>query len=335
LKKKRTKKKKKKKKKLKAMASRFDDPEDAPTGVPVAAPAAADPLPPVAPKALADGDGDAGPDPAPSNADAAREILAGIDVYRGEGVISARDVAAAADDINGGGETSAASADHHQHHHHAHSHGQQPHDSARDGGEGWGSDDSDDLGADEVALLEQVGWSAGGDFAKRLARGGGGHNSNNAGGGTGAGPGAGSSGGGSSSGGGQARPGKGRINLAPIHASLREHGRREDRDRVRHTDKSERATVEQVLDPRTRLILFKMVARGALSAIKGCISTGKEANVYYAVGPEGEDLAVKVYKTSILGAWAGVVELVFFLFFFFCISALVFVLGWGSALGAV
>jgi serine/threonine-protein kinase RIO1 len=62
----------------------------------------------------------------------------------------------------------------------------------------------------------------------------------------------------------------------------------------------DRATVEQALDPRTRLVLFKMLNRGLFSAIHGCVSTGKEANVYYAVNPAGADFAVKVYKTSIL-----------------------------------
>jgi RIO kinase 1 len=37
-----------------------------------------------------------------------------------------------------------------------------------------------------------------------------------------------------------------------------------------------------------------------ITEINGCISTGKEANVYHAVGKEKEQLAVKVYKTSIL-----------------------------------
>ena len=32
----------------------------------------------------------------------------------------------------------------------------------------------------------------------------------------------------------------------------------------------------------------------------GCISTGKEANVYHASTPDGQDLAIKIYKTSIL-----------------------------------
>lgn len=58
--------------------------------------------------------------------------------------------------------------------------------------------------------------------------------------------------------------------------------------------------MEQALDPRTRLVLFKMLNRGLFSAIHGCVSTGKEANVYHAVNPDGGDFAVKVYKTSIL-----------------------------------
>ena len=58
--------------------------------------------------------------------------------------------------------------------------------------------------------------------------------------------------------------------------------------------------MEQALDPRTRLILFKMLSHGVFKQIYGCISTGKEANVYHAVKEDGTDLAVKVYKTSIL-----------------------------------
>ncbi|KAI8467991.1 MAG: RIO kinase [Monoraphidium minutum] len=72
--------------------------------------------------------------------------------------------------------------------------------------------------------------------------------------------------------------------------------------RVRAGDKSDRATVEQALDPRTRMVLFKMLNRGVFREIHGCISTGKEANVYHATGGGGPypDLAIKVYKTSIL-----------------------------------
>ncbi|XP_070701015.1 serine/threonine-protein kinase RIO1 [Pempheris klunzingeri] len=73
-----------------------------------------------------------------------------------------------------------------------------------------------------------------------------------------------------------------------------------DADTYRVKDKSDRATVEQVLDPRTRMILFKMLSRGVISEINGCISTGKEANVYQARTSAGDGRAVKIYKTSIL-----------------------------------
>jgi RIO kinase 1 len=63
--------------------------------------------------------------------------------------------------------------------------------------------------------------------------------------------------------------------------------------------RDERATTEHVLDPRTRLILFKMLNSGLLDQINGCVSTGKEANVYHATGRDGET-AIKVYKTSVL-----------------------------------
>lgn len=72
-----------------------------------------------------------------------------------------------------------------------------------------------------------------------------------------------------------------------------------DSSRYRIKDKADRATTEQVLDPRTRMILFKLLGRNVITEINGCISTGKEANVYFATSPNG-DCAVKVYKTSVL-----------------------------------
>ncbi|KAL2097395.1 hypothetical protein ACEWY4_006602 [Coilia grayii] len=76
--------------------------------------------------------------------------------------------------------------------------------------------------------------------------------------------------------------------------------RQREAETYRVKDKSDRATVEQVLDPRTRMILFKMLSRGVISEINGCISTGKEANVYHASTAKGESRAIKIYKTSIL-----------------------------------
>lgn len=82
--------------------------------------------------------------------------------------------------------------------------------------------------------------------------------------------------------------------------SLIESNRRFEAERARTKDKHDRATVEQVMDPRTRMILFKLLNRGTISIVNGCISTGKEANVYHATGKENQDVAIKIYKTSIL-----------------------------------
>jgi RIO kinase 1 len=73
-----------------------------------------------------------------------------------------------------------------------------------------------------------------------------------------------------------------------------------DRKVGRKKDRADRATVEQVLDPRTRLVLFRLLQRGVMDSIEGCISTGKEANVYHAINKEGQCWAIKIYKTSIL-----------------------------------
>ncbi|KAF4580871.1 putative extragenic suppressor of the bimD6 mutation [Ophiocordyceps camponoti-floridani] len=77
------------------------------------------------------------------------------------------------------------------------------------------------------------------------------------------------------------------------------------RDDDREKDKADRATSDQVLDRRTRMILLQMINRGNVSEVHGAISTGKEANVYGAVLYSDADQgpvqrAVKVYKTAIL-----------------------------------
>ncbi|VIO96586.1 Uncharacterized protein BM_BM13939 [Brugia malayi] len=67
-----------------------------------------------------------------------------------------------------------------------------------------------------------------------------------------------------------------------------------------YKDRADRATAEQVMDKRTLLVLRRLLQRDIFDEIEGCISTGKEANVYHAVTRDGKSLAVKVYKTSIL-----------------------------------
>ncbi|PKB92545.1 hypothetical protein RhiirA5_508243 [Rhizophagus irregularis] len=71
-------------------------------------------------------------------------------------------------------------------------------------------------------------------------------------------------------------------------------------DKQKNSDKSDCATVEQVLDPRTRIILFKMINHNVIYEVNGCVYTSKEANVYHAITEHGNHRAIKVYKTSIL-----------------------------------
>ncbi|QLC33293.1 serine protein kinase RIO [Halarchaeum sp. CBA1220] len=51
-------------------------------------------------------------------------------------------------------------------------------------------------------------------------------------------------------------------------------------------------------DDATFAALYKLVQDGYLAAFGGPISTGKEANVYEASAPEGDDVAVKVYRIN-------------------------------------
>lgn len=82
--------------------------------------------------------------------------------------------------------------------------------------------------------------------------------------------------------------------------SIKENINKSQRGINRVKDKSDRATVEQVLDPRTRVILVKMLNKKIINEINGCLSTGKEANVYHASASSGKEYAIKIYKTSIL-----------------------------------
>ena len=65
-----------------------------------------------------------------------------------------------------------------------------------------------------------------------------------------------------------------------------------------HDRASERATVEEVFDQKTRLIVFDLLNSGILYEVNGVVSSGKEARVYWATNKEGKEFAVKIYLTS-------------------------------------
>ncbi len=73
----------------------------------------------------------------------------------------------------------------------------------------------------------------------------------------------------------------------------------ERRDKMLNHDKSkDRATVEEVFDNTTRMVVFDLMNSGLIYELNGVVSSGKEARVYWGTTRDGVDLAVKIYLTS-------------------------------------
>jgi RIO kinase 1 len=73
----------------------------------------------------------------------------------------------------------------------------------------------------------------------------------------------------------------------------------ERRDKMlEHDFSSERATVEEVFDQATRMVIYEFLNSGVLDEVHGVVNAGKEARVYWGKTKEGKDLAVKIYLTA-------------------------------------
>jgi RIO kinase 1 len=71
-----------------------------------------------------------------------------------------------------------------------------------------------------------------------------------------------------------------------------------DKARMRIKRTEDRQVIESVFDTRTLLTLYNMFNKRVIEEINGCISTGKEANIYWAIQPDGTDIALKIYRIS-------------------------------------
>jgi RIO kinase 1 len=65
-----------------------------------------------------------------------------------------------------------------------------------------------------------------------------------------------------------------------------------------HDFSSERATIEEVFDRATLMVIYEFLKSGTLYEVHGVINAGKEARVYWGKNKEGKDLAVKIYLTA-------------------------------------
>jgi RIO kinase 1 len=65
-----------------------------------------------------------------------------------------------------------------------------------------------------------------------------------------------------------------------------------------HDFSSERATIEEVFDRATLMVIYDFLNSGVLYEVHGVVNAGKEARVYWGKDKEGKDLAVKIYLTA-------------------------------------
>ena len=73
-----------------------------------------------------------------------------------------------------------------------------------------------------------------------------------------------------------------------VYNKIKNFSVKEGKRRNRVGDKEDKAVAEQAVDPRTRILLYKLVNGGVLDAINGVISTGKEAVIMHADGGPGD-----------------------------------------------
>ncbi len=65
-----------------------------------------------------------------------------------------------------------------------------------------------------------------------------------------------------------------------------------------HDHSHDRATIEEVFDQSTRMVLYRFLSSGVLNEVNGVVSAGKEARVYSGKTITGEERAIKIYLTS-------------------------------------
>jgi len=65
-----------------------------------------------------------------------------------------------------------------------------------------------------------------------------------------------------------------------------------------HDFSTERATIEEVFDQATLMVIYQFLKSGVLYEVHGVVNAGKEARVYWGKNKEGKDIAVKIYLTA-------------------------------------
>lgn len=74
---------------------------------------------------------------------------------------------------------------------------------------------------------------------------------------------------------------------------------KKDREKKTENDGfSKNKTIDEVFDKSTTMTVSGLKNSGIISYVNGAVGSGKESKAYWAVGPSGNDLALKIYLVS-------------------------------------
>lgn len=74
--------------------------------------------------------------------------------------------------------------------------------------------------------------------------------------------------------------------------------KRIDEYRFKIKDSSDLKAQSGVFDTPTLKTLYTLASKGIITAMGGVVSTGKEADVFHAIGENGRELAIKIYRIT-------------------------------------
>jgi RIO kinase 1 len=79
---------------------------------------------------------------------------------------------------------------------------------------------------------------------------------------------------------------------------MRSIDKRIDEYYIKVKDSSDLKAYSGVFDTPTLKTLYTLASKGIITAMGGVVSTGKEADVFHAIGENGRELAIKIYRIT-------------------------------------
>ena len=66
---------------------------------------------------------------------------------------------------------------------------------------------------------------------------------------------------------------------------------------MREKRSEEYEVLEEVLDRSTLMTIYNFLNKGTIAEIHGAVKAGKESRIYWGIGPDGRELAIKIFLT--------------------------------------